>query len=397
MKSPLLLGTLVVSLVLGGCLGSEPQAGAGGPLGSGAPVTDVGVITLEHTSVALTSELKGRTVASGTAEVRPQVGGVIKARLFEEGSEVRKGQPLYQLDAKLYQAAYNEARANLKSAESTLESARLKDQRYANLVKIEGISKQESDDAHATYLEAKANIEKYKAALETARINLEYTQVTAEIDGRIGISSVTPGALVTADQTTAMATIRRFDPMYVDLTQASRELLNLRQLLQRDGVSAGSTAVTLLLEDGSEYPLKGELKARELAVDEATGSVTLRAEFPNPDGLLLPGMFVRAVISPAVDNDAVVVPQQGIARDNRGNSYALVVGGNNQVEKRMVETDRVLGNNWLISSGLNAGDRLIVEGTSKVAAGKTVNPVVVTLDAAGRVQNLATADDEGAR
>lgn len=398
MKAPLLLSTLVVSLVLGGCFGSEPQAGAqAGAAGTGAArATEVGVLTVERSSVPLTSELKGRTVASGTAEVRPQVGGVIKQRLFEEGSEVKKGQLLYQIDPKLYEAAFNQARANLRSAESTLESARLKDTRYANLVKIEGISKQESDDAHAAYLEAQANIESYKAALETARINLAYTKVVAEIDGRIGISSVTPGALVTADQSTAMATIRSFDPMYVDLTQASRELLNLRKLLARDGVSAGTTDVTLILEDGSEYPLKGQLGARELAVDEATGSVTLRAEFPNPDGLLLPGMFVRAVLSEAVDNQAIVVPQQGVARDNQGNSYALVVGANNQVEKRVVKTERVIGNSWLLSSGLQEGDRLIVEGTSKVNPGSAVNPVAVAVDQDGRVHDIASADDEGA-
>ncbi|MCY0965750.1 efflux RND transporter periplasmic adaptor subunit [Parathalassolituus penaei] len=396
MKAPLLLSTLVVSLVLGGCFGSEPQAGAKTGAAGAAPATEVGVFTVEHSSVPLTSELKGRTVASGTAEVRPQVGGVIKQRLFEEGSEVKKGQLLYQIDPKLYEAAFNQARANLRSAESTLESARLKDTRYANLVKIEGISKQESDDAHAAYLEAQANIESYKAALETARINLAYTKVVAEIDGRIGISSVTPGALVTADQSTAMATIRSFDPMYVDLTQASRELLNLRKLLARDSVSAGTTDVTLILEDGSEYPLKGQLRARELAVDEATGSVTLRAEFPNPDGLLLPGMFVRAVLSEAVDNQAIVVPQQGVARDNQGNSYALVVGANNQVEKRVVKTERVIGNSWLLSSGLQDGDRLIVEGTSKVNPGSAVNPVAVAVDQDGRIHDIASADDEGA-
>ncbi|MDH2436592.1 efflux RND transporter periplasmic adaptor subunit [Pokkaliibacter sp. MBI-7] len=350
---------------------------------------EVGYITLSTSEVPLKTELQGRTVASTTAEVRPQVSGIVEKRLFEEGSEVSKGQLLYQIDDSSYKATYNEARADLLNAEATVRSAKLKDQRYAALAKSEGVSKQDADDAHAAYLETVASVEKYKAAVESARIDLDHTQVKAPIAGRIGISSVTEGALVTADQDTALATIRSLNPIYVDLTQSSKEVLKLRQTLKRSGVSSGNTEVSLQLEDGSTYDSKGTLTVREVAVDESTGSVTLRAQFPNDDDLLMPGMFVRAVLDEAVDTQAMLVPQRGVARDARGNATALVIKDDGTVEQRQVTTDRSIGDKWLITQGLSAGDKLIVEGTGKVAAGQKVKSVEVELAADGSVTDKA--------
>ncbi|PPC75972.1 efflux transporter periplasmic adaptor subunit [Pokkaliibacter plantistimulans] len=350
---------------------------------------EVGYITLTTSEVPLKTELQGRTVASTTAEVRPQVSGIVEKRLFEEGSEVKKGQLLYQIDDSSYKAAYNEARADLLNSEATVRSAKLKDQRYAALAKSEGVSRQDADDAHAAYLEAVASVEKYKAAVESAKIDLDHTQVKAPIAGRIGISSVTEGALVTADQDTALATIRSLNPIYVDLTQSSKEVLKLRQTLKRSGVSSGNTEVSLQLEDGSTYADKGTLTVREVAVDESTGSVTLRAQFPNDDDLLMPGMFVRAVLDEAVDTQAMLVPQRGVARDARGNATALVIKDDGTVEQRQVTTDRSIGDKWLITQGLSAGDKLIVEGTGKVAAGQKVKSVEVELAADGSVTDKA--------
>lgn len=340
--------------------------------------TEVGIYTLSEQSVTLTRELPGRTKATLSSEIRPQVGGIIQARLFEEGAFVKKDTVLYQIDPSSYQSAFDEAKAALKNAEAILESTRLKSERYADLVKIDGVSKQDMEDAKATYLQAVATVEGKKAALQTARINLEYTKIKAPISGRIGTSSDTVGALVTAGQTTALATIRVLDPIYVDLTQSSTQLLKLRALLAQKGVTHGSAKLSLKLEDGSRYPYSGELQFQEIAVDESTGSVTLRATFPNSDGILLPGMYVRAIIDEAINSDAVLVPQQGVQRDPKGNATALIVTAENKVEKRMITTDRVIGDTWLVNSGLNAGDRVIVEGTNKVRAGDIVSVVDVT-------------------
>lgn len=350
--------------------------------GSKAPLkprqTEVGVYTLSEQSVTLTRELPGRTKATLSSEIRPQVGGIIQARLFEEGAFVKKGTVLYQIDPSGYQSTFDEAKATLQNAEAILESSRLKSERYADLVKIEGVSKQDREDAKATYLQALATVEGKKAALQSARINLDYTKIKAPISGRIGTSSDTVGALVTAGQTTSLATIRVLDPIYVDLTQSSTQLLKLRALLAQKGVTHGSTKLSLKLEDGSVYPHSGNLQFQEIAVDESTGSVTLRATFPNPDGILLPGMYVRAIIDEAIDADAVLVPQQGVQRDPKGNATALIVTAENKVEKRVLTTDRVMGDAWLVNSGLNAGDRVIVEGTTKVRVGDSVSVVDVT-------------------
>lgn len=362
-------GTLPVLLCLAAC--GAPQAQA-----PRQPV-EVGVVTLHTQPVHLQTELTGRTSPYLIADVRPQVSGIIKARLFKEGSLVKAGDVLYQIDPAPYIAARDQARATLQNAEAALEAARLKSQRYDELLAIQGVSEQDADDARTAYRQVLATIAEDRAALETASINLGYTKVRAPITGRIGISSTTPGALVTAGQATAMATIRSLDPIYVDVTQSSASLLKLRRMLKDGGVHAASTEVQLKLEDGSTYPLKGTLQFAEVAVDQATGSVTLRAEFPNPDGLLLPGMYVRAVLDEAVDPDGVLAPQQGISRDQEGNAIALIVDAHNKVERREVETQRAIEDKWLISSGLHSGDRLLVQGLNKVNVGDTVRPVEV--------------------
>lgn len=339
---------------------------------------EVGTYTLSTQNVTLTRELPGRTKATLSSEIRPQVGGIIQARFFEEGAFVKKDALLYQIDPSSYQAAFEEAKATLQNAEALVESTRLKSERYADLVKIDGVSKQDMEDAKASYLQAVASVEAKKAALQTARINLEYTKIKAPISGRIGTSSVTVGALVTANQTTALATIRTLDPIYVDLTQSSTQLLKLRALLEQQGIKQGSTKLALKLEDGSVYKQNGTLHFQEIAVDESTGSVTLRATFPNPDGVLLPGMYVRALIDEAVNSAAILVPQQAIQRDPKGNATALIVTADNKVEKRVIVTERAIGDTWLVNSGLNAGDRVIVEGVNKVRVGDSVRVVDVT-------------------
>ncbi|BEM43332.1 acriflavine resistance protein E [Serratia marcescens] len=370
-KTLLVLG---LSLLLAACDGQN----AGAPAGAGGE-QEVGVVTLRGQSVTLSSELTGRVNATMTSDVRPQVDGIIKQRLFTEGAEVKAGQVLYQIDPASYQASYDQAAAQLKNAQATVQSTRLKSQRYAVLVKENGVSQQDADDAKATYLAAVASVAQYQAALETARINLAYTQVRAPIAGRIGISSVTPGALVTASQTDALATIRALDPIYVDLTQSSAQLLKLRRqqaALQRGAV----TPVAIKLEDGTPYAHAGKLELTEVAVDEATGSVTLRAVFPNPEHELLPGMYVHATVDNGVDPKAILAPQQGITRNAKGEATALVVDEQNNVAQRTVSAERVVGSNWLIGSGLNEGDRLIVEGTGKVTIGAAVKPVEVSVD-----------------
>ncbi|BEO28196.1 acriflavine resistance protein E [Serratia marcescens] len=370
-KTLLVLG---LSLLLAACDGQN----AGAPAGAGAE-QEVGVVTLRGRPVTLSSELTGRVNATMTSDVRPQVDGIIKQRLFTEGAEVKAGQVLYQIDPASYQASYDQAAAQLKNAQATVQSTRLKSQRYAALVKENGVSQQDADDAKAAYLAAVASVAQYQAALETARINLAYTQVRAPIGGRIGISSVTPGALVTASQTDALATIRALDPIYVDLTQSSAQLLKLRRqqaALQRGAV----TPVAIKLEDGTPYAHAGKLELTEVAVDEATGSVMLRAVFPNPEHELLPGMYVHATVDNGVDPKAILAPQQGITRNAKGEATALVVDEQNKVVQRTVSAERVVGSNWLIDSGLNEGDRLIVEGTSKVTIGAAVKPVEVSVD-----------------
>lgn len=371
-KLPLSCAALLaaVALTLGACSGQQ----AGGPQ---RPAPEVGFITVQPQSVVLQSELAGRTTPYLVSDVRPQVSGIIKTRLFEEGSKVKAGQVLYEIDPAVYQAAVEEAKAALANAKAAVESARLKDQRYSELLAIEGVSQQEADDARMAHQQAVASVAQMEATLASAQINLDYTKVRAPISGRIGKSTVTPGALVTANQETALATIRALDPIYVDMTQSSTEVLRLRRMVGAGALQRGSAQVHLKLEDGSQYAHAGTMKFQEVAVDESTGSVTLRAEVPNPDGMLLPGMYVRAVLDQAVNTAAILAPQQGVTRDPKGNATALVLTPDNKVEQRTLVAERAIGDRWLISDGLAEGDRLIVEGTNKVRPGDAVNPVDV--------------------
>lgn len=360
--------SVVAMLLLSGCDNTQSN-------NSSPSETEVGVVTLKSQPVSVVSELTGRTSAALSAEVRPQVGGIIQKRLFKEGDLVKAGQPLYQIDAASYQAAWNEARAALQQAQALVKADCQKAQRYTRLVKENGVSQQDADDAQSTCAQDKASVEAKKAALETARINLDWTTVTAPISGRIGISSVTPGALVTASQDTALTTIRGLDTMYVDLTRSSVDLLRLRK--QSLATNSDTMSVSLILEDGTTYSEKGRLELTEVAVDESTGSVTLRAIFPNPQQQLLPGMFVRARVDEGVMEDAILAPQQGVTRDAKGNATALVVNKDNKVEQRTLETGETYGDKWLVLNGLHNGDRLIVEGSAKVTSGQTVKAVEV--------------------
>jgi membrane fusion protein (multidrug efflux system) len=382
----LALTTLAVALT--GCGNKE----AGGPQ---RPATEVGFITVQPQPLVLQSELAGRTTPYLVSGVRPQVSGIIKTRRFEEGSQVKAGQVLYEIDPAPYEAAAAEARAALANAKAAVDAARLKDQRYSELLAIEGVSQQEADDAKMSHAQAVASVAQMQASVTSAQINLDYTKLRAPISGRIGISTVTPGALVTANQETALATIRTLDPIYVDMTQSSAELLKLRRLIGESGMKAGRAKVNLRLEDGTPYSQPGTMKFAEVSVDESTGSVTLRAEFPNPDGVLLPGMYVRAVLDQAVSSTAILAPQQGVTRDLKGNATALVLTADNKVEQRTLVTERAIGDRWLVSNGLTEGDRLIVEGTSKVRVGDTVNPVDVGSGAKAAATEPTAAATEG--
>jgi membrane fusion protein (multidrug efflux system) len=328
--------------------------------------------------VTLTTELPGRTSAYLIAEVRPQVGGIVQKRLFTEGSDVKAGEILYQIDPATYQAAYNSAKAALSRAEANVVNARLKAERYRELVKNNFVSQQDYDDVNAAFKLAEADVEAGKAALETARINLAYTRITAPISGRIGRSTVTDGALVTANQPAALATIQMLSSMYVDVTQSSAELLQLKQNLASGLMKNGTTdqaRVKLVLEDGSAYSLSGTLKFSDVTVDQSTGSITLRAIFPNPKQTLLPGMFVRAILEEGVNDHAILVPQRGVTRSPDGNAMVMVVNGEEKVETRAIKVVRTVGDNWLVSEGLKAGDRVIVEGLQKARPGTPVKAV----------------------
>ncbi|WP_200255491.1 efflux RND transporter periplasmic adaptor subunit, partial [Thiococcus pfennigii] len=375
---------LAVALTLSGCGESDaPTAGAGAA--AAGPPPEVGVVTVEANPAVLTTELPGRTSPYRIAEVRPQVGGIIQERPFEEGGQIQAGQVLYQIDPAPYEAAHDSAEAALERARATLERARLKAERYANLVKTKAISQDDFDDAEAAFKEAKASVAVAEADLETARINLEYTRVTSPIDGRIGRSMMTQGALVSAYQELALATVQQLDPIYVDLTQSSAQLLRLRRALE-DGrlerAGGEQPEVSLILEDGSTYEHTGRLEFSEVTVNARTGAVTMRARFPNPDSVLLPGMFVRAVVEEGLRPSAILVPQQGVQHDRRGNAVGLVVTEDGTVAQRTLETDRAMGNQWLIDRGLEPGDRLIVEGSQRVRDGAKARVVDLSDDPA---------------
>ncbi|WP_407278327.1 efflux RND transporter periplasmic adaptor subunit [Aromatoleum evansii] len=367
-----LMTVVVGALLVSACSGGTSQP-AGPGAGQGAPA--VTVVSLRTEAVPMTSELPGRTAPYLIAELRPQVGGIVKQRLFTEGSEVKAGQVLYQIDPATYQAAHDSAKANLARAEANVQAARLKAERYAQLVGIEAVSKQANDDAAAALKQAQAEVASAKAAVDRAKIDLDFTRVSSPISGRIGRSSVTPGALVTANQAAALATVQKLDPIYVDVTQSSAELLKLRRDLADGRLKrAGGDAVPvkLVLEDGSLYGAEGKLEFSEITVDQGTGSVTLRAVFPNPKGELLPGMYVRARLSQGVNSEAILVPHAALSRDARGNATVMVVNGESKVESRIVTTAQSQGDAWVVTQGLAPGERVIVEGLQKVRPGAAV-------------------------
>jgi len=365
------------SLALTGCNDKEAQQGA-----PHAP--QVGVVTLKTEPLNVTTELPGRTAAFRIAEVRPQVGGIILKRNFVEGSEIKAGTSLYQIDPATYQAAYNSAKGDLVKAQANAQISRLTVTRYKPLLGTNYISKQDYDTAVATAAQADAAVVSAKAAVENARINLAYTKVTSPISGRIGISSVTEGALVSTGQTNALATVQQLDPIYVDVTQSSNDFLRLKQELADGSLKQvnGKAQVKLLLDNGKEYSQAGTLEFSDVTVDETTGSITLRAIFPNPNDALLPGMFVRARLDEGVNDNALLVPQQGITRNPRGDATAMVIGADNKVEIRTVTTTQAIGDKWVVTDGLKSGDKVIVTGLQKIKPGVQVTAQEIDQNAA---------------
>jgi len=360
------VGTTVV-LALAACSGGAQGQG-------GMPPPAVTVVTLKASAVDLQRELPGIVSARQVAEVRPQVGGIVKRVLFREGGHVAEGQQLYQLDDAVYRVALRSAEANRMSAEAALETARRSADRGTELVKAHMISVQDNDNLQTALHKAEADLATAQAAADSARINLDYAHISAPISGRIGKSAVTPGALVVANQPDALATIQQLDTVYVDVTQSSGEWLQLQQELAAGGKSADGSEVRIALEDGSAYPLPGKLQFSDVTVQPGTGSFLLRVLVPNPKGLLLPGMYVRATIVEGTLGNALLAPQTGITRDPKGNATAMVIGKDNKVELRNVTTARAVGDQWLVTSGLAPGDRVIVEGLQKIQPGMPVQP-----------------------
>nr|WP_113864751.1 efflux RND transporter periplasmic adaptor subunit [Brenneria salicis]NMN92332.1 membrane fusion protein (multidrug efflux system) [Brenneria salicis ATCC 15712 = DSM 30166]RBP67672.1 membrane fusion protein (multidrug efflux system) [Brenneria salicis ATCC 15712 = DSM 30166]RLM32357.1 efflux transporter periplasmic adaptor subunit [Brenneria salicis ATCC 15712 = DSM 30166] len=356
-------------LILAGCDDSGNQQGEGSQQ---AP--EVGIVTLKTQPLNVTTDLPGRTNAYRIAEVRPQVGGIILKRNFVEGSDVQAGDSLYQIDPATYQANYNSAKGSLAQAQASAEIARLTVNRYKPLLGTNYISKQDYDQAVATSRQADAAVQAAKATVDTAQINLAYTKVISPISGRIGKSTVTEGALVSTGQTNALTTVQQLDPIYVDVTQSSNDFLQLKKDLESGALkqSEGKATIRLLLEDGSEYSLPGTLEFSDVTVDETTGSITLRAILPNPQHNLLPGMFVRARLEAGVNTNALLVPQQGVTRDPRGQATAMVVGEGDKVEVRALKTTKAIGDKWLVAEGLKEGDRVIVTGLQKIRPGVQV-------------------------
>lgn len=337
-------------------------------------IQQVGTITIKPETIESTYQLAGRTVASEISQVRPQVNGVVIEQLFKEGTLVSKGQPLYKIDSSLYRDSVDEAAGNLALAKATVNSTRLQAERYKELIKVNGVSQQELDNAQSAYEQAKATVAVNEAVLKTARTNLRYTQVSAPISGRIGRSSITRGALVTSAQTDPLATIQKLDPMYVDLTQSSDEYMALRKQLTENGIKPTELSVRLKLENGTAYAVQGTFKFSDVAVDEATGSVTLRAAFPNPNNALLPGLYVRAELGTGTRPNSVLIPQGALFRDAEGNPLVWIVGKENKAEQRKITLGDAIDNRWLVTSGLKAGDQVIVEGLQGLSAGMTIEP-----------------------
>jgi membrane fusion protein (multidrug efflux system) len=371
-----------VSVTAAGC-GKKPEGPSGAP--RGMPPQEVAVVTLALQRAEIVTELPGRTAACRIAEVRPQVSGIILKRMFTEGAEVKLGEQLYQINPATYQTAYDSAKASVAKAEAAKNVAELLLNRRQKLASTKVISQQDYDDSFAVLRQAEADIAARNAALEEARINLEYTKVLSPIAGFIGRSAVTEGALVTSGQAGALATVQQLDPIYVDVTQSSSQLLRLRRDLasgQLKNSRAGEASTRLVFEDGTQYSEPGTLQFSEVSVDPGTDSVTLRAVFPNPRRELLPGMFVRAIVNEGVNDQAILAPQKGVTRNVRGEPTAFVLGEGNKVELRVLKTDRAIGDKWLVTEGLKPGDRLIVEGLQKIGPGAEVRPVEIAGDAA---------------
>ncbi|CHK29684.1 TPA: multidrug efflux RND transporter periplasmic adaptor subunit AcrA [Salmonella enterica] len=362
-------------LALTGCDDKQDQQG-------GQQMPEVGVVTLKTEPLQITTELPGRTVAYRIAEVRPQVSGIILKRNFVEGSDIEAGVSLYQIDPATYQATYDSAKGDLAKAQAAANIAELTVKRYQKLLGTQYISKQEYDQALADAQQATAAVVAAKAAVETARINLAYTKVTSPISGRIGKSSVTEGALVQNGQASALATVQQLDPIYVDVTQSSNDFLRLKQELANGSLKQenGKAKVDLVTSDGIKFPQSGTLEFSDVTVDQSTGSITLRAIFPNPDHTLLPGMFVRARLQEGTKPTALLVPQQGVTRTPRGDATVLVVGADNKVETRQIVASQAIGDKWLVTDGLKAGDRVVVSGLQKVRPGAQVKVQEITAD-----------------
>ncbi|KMS57934.1 efflux RND transporter periplasmic adaptor subunit [Sphingobium cupriresistens] len=393
MQQGTIIGLLACAsaLALSACGESPPPA---------PPPPAVGVVTLKVESAPLVNELPGRIVAFETAEVRPQISGVIRRRLFQEGSNVRAGQLLYEIDDAPYRAALAQAQGSLARANAAIRSTGLQAQRYKDLVGINAVSRQEYDDADAAAQQARADVAAQRGAVQAAQVNQNFTRIRAPISGRISRSLFTPGALVQAGQADALATIQRTDSVYVDVSQSAAQIIDLKQAMKNGGVSeADGARIQLLLPNGSAYPIEGRLQFSEVTVDPSSGAVTLRATFPNPDGLLLPGMYVRAKLVEGRRTQAILAPQQGISRDPRGRATAMVVGKDNKVEVRQVTVDRAVGDKWIVTDGLKPGDRLIVEGLVNLRPGTVVRPGApqqVTA-AQGGAKNAASSGQGGAR
>jgi membrane fusion protein (multidrug efflux system) len=359
--APRVAASVLALAALAGCSGDDGQRDRGPPT--------VGYVTVVPSQVPIPVSLGGRIVAYETSEVRPQVSGIIRRRLFTEGSYVRAGQALYQIDPSLYAAAVQQAEANLAAARASAEAARARANRYQPLAQQQAISQQEYTDAEAQARQAEAAVAQAAAALETARINLRFASVAAPIGGRIGRSLVTTGALASANQAQPLAVIQRLDPIYVDMQQSGAELTALRRSIAAGELATGSTTVRLKLEDGRDYALPGVVQFSEISVDESTGTVTLRARFPNPDGLLLPGSFVTAVFEQAVQPNAFLVPQPALQRDFDGSAFVYVADRDNKAQRRKVTALRTSGTNWVVTEGLKSGDRVITQGL-----GNTIRP-----------------------
>ncbi|GAA61381.1 solvent efflux pump periplasmic linker srpA [Pseudoalteromonas sp. BSi20652] len=377
-----ILSVLVGSVALTGCDQRAEQSQPSAP-----KAVPVGVITLKSQALTLKKELPGRISAFQIAEIRPQVSGIIQSRLFTEGNRVEQGQGLYQIDPATFKANLAASEAAVARAEASISSSKSKASRFAELLKIKAVSQQDFDEADSAYKQAKAELLTAKAQLQSAKINLSYSHVYSPISGQISKSNVTVGALVSANQSTALATVTQLDPIYIDLTQSSNELTKLKKLITSGDLTVDSTSQTdveLTMEDGSIYPHKGVLQFSEVTVDPSTGSVILRAKFPNPEKLLLPGMYARASIVEGVKAGAILVPQRGVSRNSKGEPTAMVVSKDNTAQSRVLKVDRTIGANWLVSDGLADGDKLIVEGLQKIRPGAPVSP--------SEVQSSITAD-----